>query len=247
MQIQIPTRRDAGWAARAVWVAPGSPFAEAFRHLAQRVRDRLVGDGAQSVLVTSALPGEGKTVTACNLALALRSLAPGERIALVDFDLRVPGVAAALGIEAKTGVEEVLRGTASIDAACVTTDAGIDVFPVAAAHAAAYELLARPELVEFIRKLEATYRWIICDSAPLLAVTDTGQLLAQLKACLAVVRSGRTPRTVLSELAERLPNEKTLGFFLNDGRAPAHRRRHHRTSYYTTTGGRRRWWQRSKP
>ena len=246
MQIEIPTRRDAGWAARAVWVAPGSPFAEGFRHLAQRVRAGLEGAGAQSVLVTSALPGEGKTVTACNLALALRSLAPGERIALVDFDLRVPGVAGALGIEAKTGVEEVLRGTASIDAACVTTDAGIDVFPVAAAHPAAYELLARPELVEFIRKLEATYRWIICDSAPLLAVTDTVQLLAQLKACLAVVRSGRTPRAVLGELAERLPSEKTLGFFLNDGRAPKHGRRYYRTSYYTQ-GGRRHWWHRSAP
>ena len=245
--MQIPTRRDAGWQARAVWVAPGSPFAEEFRHLAQRVRARLGGEGCQSVLVTSALPGEGKTVTACNLALALHSLAPSERVALVDFDLRVPGVGAALGIEAKTGVEEVLRGTTSIDAVCVTTDAGIDVFPVGAAHAAAYELLARPELAEFIRKLEATYRWIICDSAPLLAVTDTGQLLAQLKACLAVVRSGRTPRAVLSELAERLPREKTLGFFLNDGHPPAHRRRHHRGSYYTTTGERRRWWQRSQP
>lgn len=244
--MQIPARRDAGWQARAVWVAPGSPFAEGFRHLAQRVRDRLGGEASQSVLVTSALPGEGKTVTACNLALALRSLAPSERVALVDFDLRVPGVGAALGIQVETGVEEVLRGTASIDAACVATDAGIDVFPIAAAHAAAYELLARPELAELIRKLEASYRWVICDSAPLLAVTDTGQLLAQLKACLAVVRAGRTPRAVLSELAERLPPEKTLGFFLNDGHPPAHRRRHHRSSYYTT-GERRRWWRRSKP
>ena len=242
--MQISTRRDAGWPARAVWVAPGSPFAEGFRHLAQRVRTRL-GEEAQSVLVTSAMPGEGKTVTACNLALALRSLAPGERIALVDLDLRVPGVASALGIEAQSGVEEVLRGTVSIDAARVETDAGIDVFPIGVAHAAAYELLARRELAEFIRKLEAGYRWIICDSAPLLAVTDTGLLLAQVKACLAVVRSGRTPRAVLSELAERLPNEKTLGFFLNDGRLPSHGRRHHGTGYYTQ--GKRRWWRRSKP
>ena len=78
-------------------------------------------------------------------------------------------------------------------------------------------------------------------------MTDTGQLLAQLKACLAVVRSGRTPRAVLGELAERIPSEKTLGFFLNHGRQPAHGRRHHRSSYYTQGGGRRHWWSRSQP
>jgi Mrp family chromosome partitioning ATPase len=242
--MQIPTRRDAGWPARAVWVAPGSSFAEAFRHLAQRVRAQLGGEASSSVLVTSALPGEGKTVTACNLALALGSIAHGERVALVDLDLRVPGVAAALGLEAKVGVEEVLKGTASIEAACLATDAGIDVFPIASAHAAAYELLVRPELGELLRKLESNYRWIICDSAPLLGVADTGLVIAQVRACLAVVRSGRTPRSVLGELVERLPSENLLGFFLNDGSPPAHAHRY--TSYYTEAGSSRGWpWRKS--
>ena len=240
--MQLPTRRDAGWPARAVWVAPTSPFAEEFRHLAQRVRARLSGEGSHSVLVTSALPGEGKTVAACNLALALRALAPREKVALVDLDLRLPAVAAALGIEPESGVEEVLRGTASIEAACVETDAGVDVFPVLASHTAAYELLARPELSELIRKLEATYRWIICDSAPLLAVADVGLLLDHLDTCLAVVRAGKTPRNALHELADRLPREKVLGYFLNDGRRPGHGRRYTRTSYYTPDE-RRPWWK----
>lgn len=242
--MQIPTRRNAGWPARAVWVAPGTAFAEAFRHLAHRVRAQLGGEASSSVLVTSALPGEGKTLTACNLALALRSLAHGERVALVDLDLRVPGVASALGLEAKVGVEEVLRGTASIEAACITTDAGIDVFPIASAHAAAYELLIRPELGELLRKLESNYRWIICDSAPLLGVADTGLVIAQVRACLAVVRSGRTPRSALAELVERLPSENLLGFFLNDGRPPTHATRY--TSYYTDAESPRRWpWRKS--
>jgi Mrp family chromosome partitioning ATPase len=240
--MQLPTRRDADWRARAVWVAPASQFAEDFRHLAQRVRGRLGGEGSRSVLVTSALPGEGKTVAACNLALALRALAPREKVALVDLDLRVPGVANALGIEPETGVEEVLRGSASIEAACVETDAGVDVFPVLASHTAAYELLARPELSELIRKLEATYRWIIFDSAPLLAVADVGMVLDQVDTCLAVVRAGRTPKAALHELAERLPREKLLGFFLNDGRRPGHGR-YHRSSYYEQQSSRS-WWKR---
>ena len=197
------------------------------------------------MLVTSCLPGEGKTMSACNLAGALRSLGGGERIALVDLDLRVPGVASALGLEPKVGVEEVLRGNASLEAVCLETDAGIDVFPAATAHAASYELLVRPELGELLRKLEATHRWIICDSAPLLALADTGLLFAQVRTCLTVVRSGRTPRAALSELLDRLPADKRLGFFLNDARAPKHARRYYHKYYQETP--RSRAWPWSKP
>ena len=239
--MQIPTRREAGWPARAVWVAPGSRFAESFRHLAQRVRAQLTGEASSSVLVTSCLPGEGKTLTACNLALALRSLGGGERIALVDLDLRVPGVAPALGLEPKAGVEEVLRGEASLEDICLPTDTGIDIFPAATAHPASYELLVRPELGEMLRKLEGTHRWIICDAAPLLALADTALVLAQVRTCLAVVRSGRTPRAALSELMDRLPPDKRLGFFLNDARAPKHARRYYHKNYYQDAP-RSRWW-----
>lgn len=230
--VRIPTRRDAGWPARVVWVARHSPFAEAFRDLALRVRERLAG--ASSVLVTSALPGEGKTLTACNLALALGSLATAERVALVDFDLRLPGVGPALGLKPRVGIEAVLRGAAPLEATAVVTDAAIDVFPVGVPHRAAHELLVRPELGDVLKRLEATYRWVICDSPPLFPVPDV-QILAPLAAsCLAVVRVGKTPRAVLRELAERLPKDKTLGFFLNDGRPPAHARRYYRSPYYSS-------------
>src|SRR5262245_23255671 len=106
----VSTERDDGWPARAVWAAPRSPFAEAFRDLALRLRERLVSEEGTSVLVTSALPGEGKTLTACNLALALASFGTDESVALVDFDLRVPGIAHAFGIEPRVGMEAVLRG-----------------------------------------------------------------------------------------------------------------------------------------
>jgi Mrp family chromosome partitioning ATPase len=125
----ISRRRDTGWESRAVWVARQGPFAQSFRDLALNVREQL-GRGASSVLVTSALPGEGKTLTACNLALALRSIAPAERVALVDFDLRLPEVGRVLGLEARVGIEEVLGGMADLEEAAVVTDAGLDVYPV---------------------------------------------------------------------------------------------------------------------
>lgn len=232
--VPISRRRDAGWPARAVWVAPHSPFAEAFRDLALRVRERLTSAIGSSVLVTSALPGEGKTLTACNLALAFGSLATAERVALVDFDLRVPGVGRALGLEARVGIEAVLGGTAALEAAAVVTDAGIDVYPVASPRRAAHELLVRPELSDVLKRLEATYRWVICDSPPLLPVPDVHLLAPHVGGCLAVVRAGKTPRAVLRELAERLPKDKLLGFFLTDGRPPAHARQHYRSPYYSS-------------
>lgn len=232
-RICVPKRRDAGWPARAVWVAPSSPFAEGFRNLALRVREQLAGESTSSVLVTSALPGEGKTLTACNLALALGSLATSERVALVDFDLRLPGVGQALGLEPRVGIEAVLRGAAPLEAAAVVTDAAIDVFPVGVRHRAAHELLVRPELGDVLKRLEATYRWVICDSPPLFPVPDVQLLAPLIGSCLAVVRVGKTPRAVLHELAERLPNHKMLGFFLNDGRPPAHARRYYRSPYYS--------------
>ena len=117
--MRISRRRDPGWRSRAVWVSGQSPFAESFRNLALRVREQLGREGASSVLVTSALPDEGKTLTACNLALALRSVAPSEQVALVDFDLRVPGVGRALGLEPRVGIEAVLGGTVSLEEAAV--------------------------------------------------------------------------------------------------------------------------------
>jgi Mrp family chromosome partitioning ATPase len=76
------------------------------------------------------------------------------------------------------------------------------------------------------------YRWVICDAPPLLPVPDVHLLAPHVGACLAVVRAGRTSRTVLHELVERLPKDKLLGFFLNDGRPPAHVRKLYRSAYY---------------
>ena len=231
--VRIPTGRDPGWPARAVWAAPGSPFAEAFRHLALRVRTGLERAGASSVLVTSALPQEGKTVTACNLALALASLSPMERVALVDFDLRLPGVARALQLEARIGLADVLRGDAPLHAAALVTEAGLDVYPNAAPSTAAHELLVRGEVPDVLKRLQAQYRWVVCDAPPLLPVPDVELLIPHLGGCLAVVRAGSTRRSVLREFWDEIPREKTLGFFLNDMRPPAHARRYHRSGYYT--------------
>ena len=166
--------------------------------------------------VTQASADDIKTIEPGKLTIGMNGDMPMTQVkdgvlSGTDGELMVY-VAKKLGLEPKVGVEEVLRGTASLEAVSLPTDAGIDVFPAATAHAASYELLIRPELGELLRKLEATHRWIICDSAPLLALAETALLIAQVRTCLTVVRSGRTPRAALSELLDRLPVDKRLGF-----------------------------------
>jgi Mrp family chromosome partitioning ATPase len=231
--IRISKERDHDWASRAVWVARSGPHAEAFRYLALRLGTELESRGTSSILVTSALPQEGKTLTACNLALAFASLATTERVALVDLDLRVPRVGSAFGLRPRVGIVEVLARDASLQSAAVVTDAALDIYPVATRRPAAHELLSRPELADAIKQLEARYRWVVCDTGPALLVPDVQIIAPHVGACMAVVRAGRTPRSALEELSKRLPRERMLGFFLNDARPPRHTRRYYRSAYYT--------------
>ena len=232
MSIRISKERDRDWVSRAVWVARSGPHAESFRYLALRLGAELESRARSSLLITSALPQEGKTLTACNLALAFASLATTERVALVDLDLRVPRVASAFHLRPRIGIVEVLARDASLQSAAIVTDAALDIYPVAGRRPAAHELLARPELADVIKQLEARYRWVICDTGPALLVPDVQIIAPHVGACMAVVRSGKTPRSALEELGKRLPRERMVGFFLNDARPPRHARRYYRSAYY---------------
>lgn len=228
----ISKQRDQDWTSRAVWVARSGPYAESFRYLALRLQRELKTRSAASLLVASALPQDGKTLTACNLALAFASLATTERVALVDLDLRVPRVHSAFGFRPRIGIVEVLLGEAPLQAAAIVTETALDVYPVASRRRASHELLARPELADVMKQLEARYRWVICDTGPALLVPDLQIIAPHVGAVMAVVRAGKTPRSAVREFAERLPLDKTLGFFLNYSRPPLHTRRYYRSSYY---------------
>ena len=97
--VEIARERRGDWAARAVAIDREGASSESYRHFAIRLARELDQRGLQSVMMLSALRLEGKTTTACNLALACASMAGGRKTALVDLDLRRPRLAQALGIE----------------------------------------------------------------------------------------------------------------------------------------------------
>lgn len=220
----ISRAKRGNWFPRAVLTDQHSPVAERYRHLAIQVRRGLQAIGSRSVVVTSAVRAEGKTVTACNLALALASVAAGRRVALIDLDLRRHSVAAGLGIQPAVGIESVLRGEASLAEACVATDVGdLDVYPARRSLPAAHELLAGSRLAEVAAELESRYSLVVCDSPPILPVPDVSLVAAHFGACLVVTRAGRTRRAALQELMHLLPEDHLLGTVLNDAPKAANR------------------------
>lgn len=221
-EARIPTSRDAGWRSRVVCVGGQQVFAEAFRRLALRIRSACEERGASSVLITSPVAQEGKTLTACNVALGLASMHTDGRIALVELDLRAPRVAAALGIDPGPGIDKVLLGEAPLISAAVHTETSLDVYAVTNPVRNAHEVLGRPIVAECLDQLTSRYAFVVCDAPPVLPVPDVEILMPHVGACCVVVRSGRTSRSALTELTDRLPRHKLIGCFLNDARVPRH-------------------------
>jgi non-specific protein-tyrosine kinase len=232
IEARIPTSHQAGWKSRVVCVDGEEVFAEAFRHLALRIRRECVARGTSSVLVSSAVAREGKTLTACNLALGLASMQKEGRVALVDFDLRSPSVAASIGIDPGRGFEKVLRGELPVRSAAVHVGESLDVYPGAAPVRSAHEVLAGPAVADALDELALRYAFVVCDGPPALPVPDVELLVPHVGACCVVVRSGVTSRSALRELVERLPPQKLIGSFLNEARVPRHFR-----DYYTLAYG----------
>ncbi|MCP4904789.1 MAG: CpsD/CapB family tyrosine-protein kinase [bacterium] len=195
---------------------PQGNAAQTARRLAFRVRELADARGARSIVVTSAQQGDGKTTTACNLAIQLAGLDQTLNVVLVDLDLRRPDIASALGVEIETPVDGVLRGDHSVSEAIIETDVtGLSLLALDRGVHDAERLLAHPNLPKMIRDLESRFDLVLLDSPPLLAVTDAQLILRHAAAALFVARAGSTTVRAVRRTVELLPRKKILGSFLN--------------------------------
>jgi Mrp family chromosome partitioning ATPase len=218
----IPTERTGAWPARIVAVDRHGVPAACFHRAAWKVRSALESRNERSVVVTSAVRSEGKTLTACNLALALASLGSG-RVALVDLDLRDPSVGDSLGMTPKLGFEWCLVYDQPIGEVRVATDhPSLDVFATRAPVPNAPEVLAGPALRHRLAELKREYDVVVIDSPPVLSVPDTPLILVEAESCVCVVRSGQTNPSALRLALELLPSNKLLGTIVNSVRSVEH-------------------------
>lgn len=180
-----------------------APRAEAFRVLRTNLQFIDPDIERKVFVITSSLPGEGKTTTAVNLALALAE--GGERVALVEGDLRRPKISEYLRLESAVGLTTVLIGKLPLkDAIQSTANEGLAVLTSGTAPPNPAELLKSGSMASLIESLRELYDIVLIDAPPLLPVTDGALLAAQSDGALLVVRHGKTTADQVALAAERL-------------------------------------------
>ncbi|MFF4724679.1 polysaccharide biosynthesis tyrosine autokinase [Streptomyces mirabilis] len=194
--------------------------AEAFRKLRTNLQFSQVDDPPRIIVVTSSVPGEGKTNTAVNLALSLAET--GLSTCLVDGDLRRPCVASTFGLVQDAGLTTVLIGQARIEDVMQQAGGRLSVLASGAVPPNPTELLASARMEEVLRELADTYEVVIVDTAPLLPVADTVGLASLAQGALLVVRAAKTSREQVRTAAESLDRVgvRVLGTVFNMAPVP---------------------------
>jgi len=175
--------------------------------------------------VTSALPEEGKTVIAVNLAFALAQL-ENVRVLLVDADLRKPSVGNFVKMSPAKGLNTYLRDSASFHDVCWKINSNLDVVPSLPLMEESAELLHSSRMQTFLQEAGRAYDVIVVDAAPMIPVADTQVLAPLLDGAVLVCRAHATPAELVKQSADML-GSKLLGTILNGAQRPAQSR------YYT--------------
>jgi len=205
---------------------PKSQMSEAFRALRTSILLSQADHPPQVILVTSALPREGKTTAAANLAVTLAQL--GDRTLLIDADLRKPGVGRLLNMtDGKyAGLSSYLAGVSSLELVAVPHPLipNLVAIPTGPLPPNPADLLSSHKLTDALRELRGQYKFIVIDSPPIMAATDAVILSVQADGVLLVVRSGETPKEAFTRARDLLTSVKChlLGVVLNavDSSAP---------------------------
>jgi capsular exopolysaccharide synthesis family protein len=170
---------------------PRSPRAESFRSLRTNLQFLNIEGGPRSFVVSSAGPGEGKSTTTANLAIALAET--GARVALVDGDLRLPRVADYMGIEGGVGLTDVLIGRVELADALQKWGRGqLFVLTSGAVPPNPSELLGAVAMDHVLAALTEHFDYVLIDAPPLLLVTDAAVLSKKTRGVIMVAASGKT-------------------------------------------------------
>jgi capsular exopolysaccharide synthesis family protein len=201
-----------------------SPRAEAFRTLRTNLQFADVDRPPRVIVVTSPLPSEGKSTTACNVALTLAL--GGARVVLVDGDLRKPAVGKYFGISNAAGLTSVLAGQHELRDVVVTYGRNtLSILPSGPTPPNPSELLGSQQMADLLGILANHYDTVVVDAPPLLPVTDAAVLAAAADGAVLVLRHSKTRREEAQRAIQALEavNAKLLGTVLNF--APKRKRR----------------------
>lgn len=198
-------------------VRPQSQMAESYRALRTSLLLSNLGSPPRVIVVTSALPQEGKTTTSINTAVVLAQ--KGIRVLLIDADLRRPSIHKTLGMGPHSGLSNVLTGSITLDQAITRSSVlpNLFVLPAGTPPPNPAELLASANMREVLSQLREQYDHVVIDTPPSLSVTDAVVLSPRADAVVLVIRSGQTTKQALRRSRDLLMqvNAKVVGVLLN--------------------------------
>lgn len=227
-------RREHDHRSLVVYYAPNSPVAEAYRSLRSHFQFSRGETNTKVVLVTSSSAQEGKSYNSVNLALSLAQT--GDRVLLIDADLRKPVLHRIFGIDREPGLTDYLWGNCELKDTIKTIidimagkfemgdllkTPGLDYLHILTAGSSLlnpWGVLRSPRLREMIQEVRDSYDTIIIDSAPILAAADTSDIASEVDGVILVYEVGRISRNILKRAKEQLGSvhSKVLGVILNN-------------------------------
>ena len=210
---------------------------EAYKTLRTNIMFSLKNDGnPKAVVVTSAIPGDGKTTTALNAAVTFSQI--GSKVLIVDGDLRKPKIHKYLEIDNNEGLSGVLGGFAELKNVIIKTKLGFDCITAGSVPPNPSELISSSVFVNMIDELKQNYDYVFIDSPPVSIVSDTLTVSSLSDGVLLVARVKYTPKSMLDQAIEsiKFTNSKIIGIVLNGVDNSKNRYGIYKGKYYSKRG-----------
>ena len=195
--------------------APKSIDAEAYRSLRSNIEYSSFDDEYRAIVVTSSVPGEGKSTTSGNLALSLAQ--SGNKVLLVDCDMRKPSIHKKFKISNISGTAELLLRKESFEDVANCYNENLTIITAGKIPPNPSEMLSSRAMTAFIKEMKKEFKYIILDTPPLQAVTDAQVLSTKADGVLLVVRAGSTKREMVLNSVDLIKKVqgKVIGTVLN--------------------------------
>jgi len=210
---------------------PKSPVSEAYRTLRTNIQFLSLDNPIKTIIVTSAGPGEGKTTTVINLAIAMAQ--SGSKVLLIDGDLRKPALHRIFSIPNEPGLTYVLvSGLSYKEGISSTYIEGLEILPVGIIPPNPSELLASDKMKQLLKEVGKDYDFVLMDSSPAAVVTDACILSTMVDGTILVCASGQAPIDGAKRAKELLENVNAniIGVVLN--KIPTNRKGYSQYYYY---------------
>ena len=206
----VPTRLDE----RAAKAMESPIFVEQFRRASATLIEAQAAGNLKVLLVASASPGDGKTLTALNLALVLgRSY--GRRVLLIDGDLRRPSLHRVVGVSNRSGLADALQAQSDVRLEVTPITETVTLLPAGPADPDPLRSLSSARMKRVIHEAAQRFDWVIIDSAPVGVVADASVLATLTDGIVFVVRAEHSQYPDVKKAMQTLGHERILGVILN--------------------------------